>query len=442
MCRLIKILLGLTLLTACAPAVVPAGTIQPEITSSISKKEPTPQPTLSLNETSAKEFKIKEFSDAHSSVNNDPNEFLIFGNLPVMEKTAVSSPDLAVFLGRWEGYSLFPPIKKDRKLVLHFADISEQGGRLYGWIGTNIQYPEMISEAHFRVADGETPKVEFKMKWLDGSTLVNSFWYDRENDILRGEAKRANSGEQTDIFELTRDKTFFVYKDYVQYLAGKNITVHEYKNPDLKQYGKGYMLYLPEGYEAEKQKSWPLIYFLHGSGDCGDNLLVLAKASPFMFIREKGPLQAIIVAPLLANTSDFALFPEEYMDGALEEFLTTYRVDASRIYLTGLSLGGEAVYRFVLHQPDVFAAVSPLCAFTLGSNASAMQKIKNIPVWAIHGAEDTIVTPDRGQKPVDELKQAGGNVKFSLLPGHDHDVWTDTYSDPTFFEWLLTQRKK
>ena len=82
-------------------------------------------------------------------------------------------------------------------------------------------------------------------------------------------------------------------------------------------YGQGYLLYLPEGYEANPKQTWPLIIFLHGSGDRGDNLFLLAKASPFMMIREKGPLPFIIVAPLLSTSQYYASFPENYMDGVL-----------------------------------------------------------------------------------------------------------------------------
>lgn len=438
---LLVLICGLMLLTGCTPAAS-VTTRQPEVKTSLSGKVSTIQPTLSLEDTSVEEFRVTDFDSVHSPVKEDTNEFLIFGGLPVMDKAAVNATDLANFLGRWEGYSSSPPVKKDRKYVLLISEISETGGTMYGWTGTNLQFPDSVTKVHFRVVRRDHSMIEVRMTWLDGSTLIHTFYFDSEKNSLHGETRQERGNTLVDVFDLTRNLSFYVYKDYTQYLAGKKITNHEYRSPDLKRFGKGYMIYLPEGYEADKSKTWPLIYFLHGSGDRGENLFVLAKASPFMFIREKGPLQAIIVAPLLANKPDITLFPLEYMDGTLKEFLTEYRVDSNRIYLTGLSLGGEAVYRFALHRPEVFAAISPLCAFTMTSNVGEMQKIKDVPVWAIHGADDTVVVPSRGEKPVNELKQAGGNVKFSLLPGHDHDVWTDTYSDPAFYEWLLAQKKK
>ncbi len=96
------------------------------------------------------------------------------------------------------------------------------------------------------------------------------------------------------------------------YLAG-NRSPPRIHNPDMANYSKGYMVYLLEKYKADKNKAWPLIFFLHGSGDRGDNLLILAKASPFLYIREKGPLPAIIAAPLLTANSAYSVFPEEFM---------------------------------------------------------------------------------------------------------------------------------
>jgi predicted peptidase len=158
-----------------------------------------------------------------------------------------------------------------------------------------------------------------------------------------------------------------------------------------------------------------------------------------MMIREQGPLPFIIVAPLLSGSEFYRSFPESYMDGVLEQVLADYRVDQKRIYVTGLSMGGEATYRFALHRPDTFAAVVPLAAFL--NSPPSMESIKALPVWAIHGADDTVVSLSAAQQPVDALEQAGGNVRFTILEGHDHDVWTDTYSDPLFYDWLLQHQR-
>jgi predicted esterase len=400
---------------------------------------PNTIPTLSIDETYAKDFVIEDFDAVHSSVNGDANEHLIFGNLKVSQPAADLPPELAVFLGRWEGYSYSPPVKKDRKVVLVIQEITAQGGTGLGWSGTNLQYPDLVWEIHFRVVQNKVPSIEWQMAWPDGRNETYSFTYDPDKGLLRGWAEVAALNESSGPYDLNRDQTFYVYKDYAAYLAGKHIYPREYQNKDLLQYGKGYMVYLPDGYDTDPNKSWPLLFFLHGYGDRGDNLFLLPKASPFMFIREKGPLPFIIVAPLLNTNHTF--FPNEYMDGALKEVLADYRVDQRRIYLTGMSMGGEAAYRFALHQSDTFAAVSPLCAYIDQSSISVTDAVKDLPVWAIHGADDRVVDLAWGQQAADAFKNAGADIRFSILEGHDHDVWTDTYSDPKFYDWFVQYQK-
>jgi predicted peptidase len=104
-------------------------------------------------------------------------------------------------------------------------------------------------------------------------------------------------------------------------------------------------------------------------------------------------------------------------------------------------MGGESAYRFALHQPKTFAAVAPLCAFLNNPGGFSMEGIQNLPVWAIHGADDWVVYPVWGQQAADALKRAGANMRFTVLEGHDHDVWTDTYSDPEFYEWFLQYQR-
>jgi predicted esterase len=400
----------------------------------------TPVPTLSLDETSAKEFVIQDFDAVHSPVNGDKNQSLIFGNVPVKKPAANLAPELAAFLGRWEGYNYSPPVKKDRKLVLVVQEITPQGGIVYGWSGTNLQFPDVVGEIHFRVITAGSPAIGWQITWPDGTKQIDTFIYDTQNDMLQGWSKDPTTNETSGSYVLSRSKTFFVYKDYPAYLTSKHIYPREYQNKELKQYGKGYMVYLPDGYEADPNKSWPLLFFLHGYGDRGDNLFLLPKASPFIFIREKGHLPFIIVAPLL-NT-EHTLFPDEYMTRALDEALTNYRVDKKRIYLTGMSMGGEAAYRFALNQPDTFAAVSPLCAYLLSNTDTAsLEKTKGLPIWAIHGADDQVISLARGQQAADAFKKAGADIRFSVLAGHDHDVWTDTYSDSQFYDWFLQYQK-
>ncbi len=409
--------------------------------SSIAAGMPAPAPARqrSREETSMADFTIADFDAAHESIVGAPNEYLIFGKIPVAVPAADLSPDLAAFLGRWEGYSYAPPVKKDWKYVLVVTEIAARGGKAFFWGGTNLQYPRWVSEISFKVVAGDAPSIQWEFE-ENGIQKSFTFACAPDNKKLLGWQKVPASTYSAGPIELDRGRSFRVYKDYGGYLAGKRIHSRWYRNkvfPAL--YGQGYLLYLPEGYEANPKRIWPLIVFLHGAGDRGDNLFLLAKASPFMWIREKGPLPFIIVAPLLGRSEFYGSFSDDYMEGVLEEVLREYRVDGKRIYLTGLSMGGEATYRFALKQPDTFAAIAPLSAYL--SSTPDMKSIKSVPVWAIHGVDDPVVPLSVGRKPADALKQAGGNIRFSVLSNHDHDVWTDTYLDPQFYDWLIQHRR-
>ncbi len=400
---------------------------------------PTPALALVLEETSMEDLVIDGFDAVHSPVNRDDNEHLIFGNIPVSTPPADISPDLAAFLGRWEGYGYGPPVKKDWKFVLVVQEIDEQEGNAVLWAGTNLQYPYWVQEVHFRVVPGDAPSIEWEY-WGDDDHYIFTFAIDPASGQLRGWRKESEYGDPWGPIELSRDQSFFVYKDYPQYLADLRIYTGEYHDEVLTEfYGKGFLVYLPEGYEENPEQTWPLMIFLHGAGDRGDNLYLLAKASPFMMIRAGNPLPFIIVAPLMNDSEFYSSFPGDYLNGVLDQALADYRVDESRIYVTGLSIGGEATYRFALLQPDRFAAIAPLAAYLY--HPSPMDCIKDLPVWAIHGADDTIVPLSMAQVPVDMLRAVGGNVEFTILEDHDHDVWTDTYSDPAFYEWLLEHRR-
>jgi predicted esterase len=435
---LVVVLVGLS---GCQPA--PSPTRTPLAPLPTATWPPAALPTLSPAGTSAKDFVVSDFDAVHAPVDGDPNKYLIFGNLPLQAPDANLPPELAAFWGRWEGYGYYPPVNKDRKVVLVIQEITAQGGKLAAWSGTNLQFPDRLGEVHFTVVQGASPSLQWQIVGPDGSKETNTFTFDPAKGVLQGWSSFSanNSTFTLGPFELVHDHAFYVYKDYARYLAGKRIFAKTYQNNQLQRYGQGYLLYLPEGYEANPQKSWPLIFFLHGYGDRGDNVFLLAKASPFSYIREKGPLSFIIVAPLLSNYQGYSSFPEAYLDGVLAEIQANYRIDAQRIYMTGLSMGGEATWRYALHQPEMFAAIAPLSAYLDHSDPAAMERIQALPVWAIHGADDPLIPLARAQQPVDALKTAGGNIQFTVLVGHDHDVWTDTYSDPAFYAWLLQHQK-
>jgi predicted peptidase len=191
-----------------------------------------------------------------------------------------------------------------------------------------------------------------------------------------------------------------------------------------------YLLYLPDGYE--KQKSWPLVLFLHGKGDRISRLKRFGL--PRQVEREKRPF--ILVAP--QNPSS-GFWNVRALGGLLDDVTTKHKVDKDRVYVTGLSMGGFGTWALAAAYPDRFAAIIPICG---GGNPRSASKIKDLPIWAFHGAKDTIVRPERTEVMVKALKAAGAkNVQLTIYPDAQHDSWTRTYRNPKVWTWLLEQKR-
>jgi predicted esterase len=392
-------------------------------------------PVRSLDETGMADSAAGDFDALHSPVESEAGEFLIFGNLLSKAPAADLPAEYAAFLGRWEGYSYGPPVNRDWKYVFAVREVSREGGRASLWAGANLQYPAWIKDVDFRFVQGNTLRLEWQYA-EDEKAYTWTWTYDSTADVLRGWRTMTSTGRAWGPVELGRGRSFHVYRDYPAYLAGKRIYPVAYRDDWLSRYfGSGFLLYLPDGYGENPTRSWPLIFFLHGSGDRGDNVFLLVKASPLMMILEAGPLPFLIVAPLLGNSGYYASFPEAYLDGVLEQALADYRVDRARIYGTGISIGGEGLYRYAVHRPDLFAAIAPLSAYL--SSTAGLERLAGLPVRAIHGDQDPIISLSRARQDVEALIGAGADVSFVVLENHDHDTWTDTYRDPRFYEWLL-----
>lgn len=197
-----------------------------------------------------------------------------------------------------------------------------------------------------------------------------------------------------------------------------------------------YLLYLPDGYEEAEQGDCPLMLFLHGAGERGPDLDLL-KVTGLPNELEKGlSLPFITVCPQcsLNQTWDSITLNE-----LLGEIIDTYRVDDSRIYLTGLSMGGRGTWMLANDYPDRFAAIAPICAPFTQVNP---QSFKNIPIWCLHGAMDPVIPVTDSVKSVRLLRAAGCDVKFTVYADADHDSWTETYRNPGFYEWFKANQKQ
>ena len=194
-----------------------------------------------------------------------------------------------------------------------------------------------------------------------------------------------------------------------------------------------YLLYLPKDYD--QKAAWPLVLFLHGSGEHGDDLELVKQQGLPKLIEAGQQFPFIVVSPQCPNGESWELF--ELM-ALLDDIGEKYKVDQDRIYLTGLSMGGFGTWALAAHAPNRFAAIAPICG---GGDPSRTKRIAHIPAWVFHGAKDREVSVAMSQKMVEALKKNGGNVKFTIYPKAGHDAWTETYANPQLYEWLLQQKR-
>jgi len=201
-----------------------------------------------------------------------------------------------------------------------------------------------------------------------------------------------------------------------------------------KKINVNYLLYLPEDYKQDT-KNYPLMLFLHGAGERGNDLQKVAIHGPAKLIKQGKEFPFIIVSPQCPENQWWDI---ESLDLLLKDISNQYRVDKNRIYLTGLSIGGYGTWAMAMEYPRRFAAIAPICG---GGTPVIAGKIKHLPTWVFHGAKDEVIPLKNSQEMVDALKDAGGNVKFTIYSEAQHDSWTKTYNNPELYEWFLSHSK-
>lgn len=191
---------------------------------------------------------------------------------------------------------------------------------------------------------------------------------------------------------------------------------------------------LPAGYDETPDREWPLLVFLHGAGERGDSLAVVHIHGP-VNEREAGrDLPFVIVSPQVPEGERWTV---GRIVAAMDAAMDAYRIDADRVYLTGLSMGGYGTWEAIERIPDRIAAAVPICG---GGNPIGLAAAREVPVWAFHGAMDPVVPLSASAGMVSRLRAAGGSVRFTVYPDAGHDSWTETYATPEVYEWLLRHR--
>lgn len=204
-----------------------------------------------------------------------------------------------------------------------------------------------------------------------------------------------------------------------------------------------YLLFRPSETGLARDRLWPLILFLHGSGERGTNLAKVASHGPPRIVGSQPDFPFFVVSPQCPSG---CLWLSAVLLALLDEVIAKYPVDRTRVYLTGLSMGGYATWNLAVTAPERFAAVVPICGggdvlpILLGSPRQ-LRWLRTLGVWAFHGAEDPVVKLEESMRMIAACRQIGNDAKLTVYPHAGHDSWTETYSNAALYEWLLRHRR-
>ena len=203
-----------------------------------------------------------------------------------------------------------------------------------------------------------------------------------------------------------------------------------------------YLLYEPQKpANAAWGDRYPLVVFLHGIGERGDDLSQVAMHGPPLLAEAGRAFPFYLAAPQCPADSSW-VFELDGLRLFLKELVARLPVDTGRIILTGLSMGGFGTWHLAVENPYAFAGIVPICggATSASGLGERLRAITHVPVWAFHGAKDDVVPLRLQQGLVDRLRAAGGSVDFTVYPEAGHDSWTEAYDDPKLYGWMMERR--
>src|SRR2546428_10181309 len=219
-----------------------------------------------------------------------------------------------------------------------------------------------------------------------------------------------------------------------------------------------YQVYVPADYQTKQ--SWPAILFLHGAGERGDDGLLQTNVGLGPAIRKnRCGYPAIMVFPQVPRDSQWVGGPAEMAVAALQQTMREFHVDPSRVYLTGLSMGGHGTWYIAYRHAELFAAIVPICGWVRdfpqfrgsqpvvpGDSTSIMpnlvQRLGKVPIWIFHGEVDQVVNVNGSREPAAALKAAGADLRYTELLGLNHNSWDAAYGSAEFVRWLFAPQRR
>ncbi len=205
--------------------------------------------------------------------------------------------------------------------------------------------------------------------------------------------------------------------------------------------GKGlkYLFFLPPGAEKYSTRKWPVILFLHGAGERGDDPGILLRHGIPRLVETRSGFPFITLSPQCPARFSWTSQLDS-VHSLLISVLKAYPCDVHRVYLTGISMGGNGAWTLGAFYPTHFAAVAPICGYGLARHGFPQKvcALKDVPIWTFHGKSDPIIPVEESRILVETLRACGGRVRFTVYPGVGHDSWTRTYDNPHLYRWFLS----
>lgn len=204
---------------------------------------------------------------------------------------------------------------------------------------------------------------------------------------------------------------------------------------------RNYIVYLPPAYKADDARKWPILIFLHGSGERGEYApaAITVGLGPYIARKRINDFPFITVFPQ-ANEMWWRGAQEEWVWKTLAAVQKEYRTDPDRVYLTGISMGGFGAWDLAIHHPDRLAAIVPICGGC--EDLTLLCNLRGMPVHAFHGQQDQNVPIVRSRQIIQMIKDYRPRPKYTEYRELAHNCWDRAFDDPKLYDWLLEQKRR
>jgi predicted peptidase len=198
-----------------------------------------------------------------------------------------------------------------------------------------------------------------------------------------------------------------------------------------------YLVQFPKGYDEDTNRLWPMVVYLHGIGESGDEVEKVLRFGPPRLMEEGSNLPCIIVSPQLPK-GHLWIRETSAVLGVMDEVIKSDRVDKLRVCATGNSLGAFGAIALAAQEPERFASLVPICG---GVDYLESLRLRDVPIRAYHGEKDPIIPVEESRRLVRLVNGIGGKAQLITYPDLGHNCWDRAYNDPALWDWILAQKR-